>query len=68
MVNRLRAYVKPPRKCRNSKSRETRRNGDKSCCLSRPPHDIKQLIRQALLASGWTQEPAFDGYAEEYLW
>lgn len=30
--------------------------------------DIEAIIRQTLLASGWTQEPAFDNYVEEYLW
>ena len=30
--------------------------------------DIEQLIRQTLRAFGWTQEPAFDDYVEEYLW
>ena len=26
--------------------------------------DVEQLIRQTLLASGWTQEPVFDDYTE----
>ena len=30
--------------------------------------DIEATIRQTLLTSGWQQEPAFDGYVEEYLW
>ena len=30
--------------------------------------DIEATIHQTLLASGWTQEPVFDGYVEEYLW
>ncbi len=30
--------------------------------------DIEATIRQTLLAAGWTQEPTFDGYVEEYLW
>ena len=29
--------------------------------------DVEQLIRQTLLAAGWTQEPVFDDYVEEYL-
>ena len=29
--------------------------------------DVEQLIRQTLLASGWTQAPVFDDYTEEYL-
>lgn len=30
--------------------------------------DIEATIRQTLLAFGWTQEPTFDSYVEEYLW
>lgn len=30
--------------------------------------DVEQLIRQTLLAAGWTQEPVFDDYTEEYLY
>lgn len=30
--------------------------------------DIEETIRQTLLAFGWTAEPVFDGYVEEYLW
>ena len=30
--------------------------------------DVEQVIRQTLLAAGWTQEPVFDDYTEEYLW
>jgi hypothetical protein len=29
--------------------------------------DVEQVIRQTLLAAGWTQEPVFDDYTEEYL-
>ena len=29
--------------------------------------DVEQIIRQTLLASGWTQDPVFDDYTEEYL-
>ena len=28
----------------------------------------EQIIRQTLLAAGWTQEPVFNDYVEEYLW
>ena len=30
--------------------------------------DIEETIRQTLIAFGWTAEPVFDGYVEEYLW
>lgn len=30
--------------------------------------DVEATIRQTLLAYGWTQEPTFDNYVEEYLW
>ena len=30
--------------------------------------DVEATIRQTLLAIGWTAEPAFDDYVEEYLW
>ena len=29
--------------------------------------DVEATIRQTLLAFGWTAEPVFDGYVEEYL-
>ena len=29
--------------------------------------DVEAIIRQTLLAAGWQQDPAFDGYVEEYL-
>ncbi len=32
-----------------------------------PPAE-EQVIRRVLVEFGWTQEPAFDGYVEEYLW
>lgn len=38
-------------------------------CGRRPiTSDVEATIRQTLLAAGWQQEPAFDGYTEEYLW
>lgn len=37
-------------------------------CGRRPiTPDVEQVIRQTLLAFGWTQEPTFDDYTEEYL-
>ena len=30
--------------------------------------DVEARIRQTLLDLGWTQEPTFDDYTEEYLW
>ena len=30
--------------------------------------DFDATICQTFLALGWTQEPAFDGYVEEYPW
>ena len=67
-----RAYVKPPRKCSKCKRREIQRNSDKCNCLSKRSlsvtADVEATIRQTLLAAGWTQEPIFDDYVEEYLW
>ena len=30
--------------------------------------DVERYVRQTLKAYGWTQEPTFHGYVEEYLW
>ena len=30
--------------------------------------DVERYVRQTLKAYGWTQEPQFGGYVEEYLW
>ncbi len=30
--------------------------------------DIEQLVRQTFLDNGWTEEPKFQKYVEEYLW
>ena len=30
--------------------------------------DVERYVRQTLKAYGWTQEPVFHGYVEEYLW
>ena len=30
--------------------------------------DVERYVRQTLKSHGWTEEPAFKGYVEEYLW
>ena len=30
--------------------------------------DVEQVIRQTLIDCGWTQDPVFASYVEEYMW
>ena len=30
--------------------------------------EVEQFVRETIKASGWTHEPQFMGYTEEYLW
>ena len=30
--------------------------------------DVEKIVRQTFKANGWTEEPQFDGYIEEYVW
>jgi hypothetical protein len=32
------------------------------------PPDVEHIIRATLRRFGWTEEPCFDGYIEEFLW
>ena len=30
--------------------------------------DVERFVRQVIKNAGWTEEPRFGGYVEEYLW
>jgi hypothetical protein len=30
--------------------------------------DVEQYVRQVMINAGWTEEPRFLNYVEEYLW